>query len=499
MKKTLALMTAAILCFSTASCSSKNNSSDDKSSDTESSYSVTKNAADSDDASSDSMTDTSPEANAKSDKKQSSSAGNTFLTLTQSDFTDVNMKFQQSTEKPPVDIHHVDLSKLDFGAVDPPCKDPDVRDQFYPFLDMDLEDADESTKKYYELEKQRFEKKECGHVDTFTVSGDLLYLAIRFDSNCVEPHCSMLFEYNISTEKLRKVTEFSGIDHSYGIIDVTVMNGDIFCILTDEEMQALYRIDLSDGSKELLIHGDFSYFYGNYDNKLILGNIDNEIYSTHQSFAEFDVITKELKDISDQAVGKSFPLIRKDGTTYATRQEDNNLTIHTPYYSIDTDLRGIELLSADPEHCIVSKSSSDSSMGRRLYMYDIPSRQRYIVDTYAESADFVASGNTLLHYRYGLSCILPSLGREFFLYDDPDAVFSYYESMAKEIDGKLYATLISHDSLSFENDGIVYHVNSDDLSPVSDKIAEYISNDGELLYVMNSVPSLKELIWINQE
>ena len=406
MKKILSLFTSAVVCFCSFSCQNNNNISDNS----------------------------VPDSDQSAVQEPEILEDYPFMELSASDFSDITVSLQQNKGDPPFDLKHIDLSGLDLGQETPACFLPDVVDTYHHI------NAEPDTESYnYQMKfRQDMNAPTSADITAFTVKDDRVFFGASFDKFCNPSHHSAIFEYDTSSGNVRKIVEFVLNENGGNISDLAFADDCLFAISNYDNNCFLHKINVSSGDDEIISDDDFAMF-GDYDDeKLIISTYLDDNNEFH--LYEYVFSSGELREF--KPFDTDYSSLTPDLLSYTTIDRESHSTIiHTPFYSINTGLRNVELISADKEICNVVEKVADSNYFKSIiHQYNIRSRQCFVLDTLSTNDEFYASGDLIIKNSYGTSIIVPSIGQEFFMMpQDMDNEFQEYDilSKSKYINGSL--------------------------------------------------------------
>ncbi|MBQ1464781.1 MAG: hypothetical protein IIZ18_08230, partial [Ruminococcus sp.] len=131
--------------------------------------------------------------------------------LTDEDFKTITLNITSTDDPPPLQLHELDLSALDFGERLSPCKAEGEREKHFniyvtgnPEMQKEIEDN------YNKLADTPYE----GKVFRVLPTEDKLFIGVDYDDLCYGMHDWSIFSYDIASGELEELHEFSDADTS---------------------------------------------------------------------------------------------------------------------------------------------------------------------------------------------------------------------------------------------------------------------------------------------
>jgi len=368
------------------------------------------------------------------------------------DFKTINVNITKTENEPPVQLHSMVTSDIDFGERISPCKGEKYRDKYKPVFD-DENNADDENREYMEQADAEWEKS-CtepakGSVGFWCQFGNDMYTAVSYDQYCTDGlHEVSIFRINGLTGEKTEIYRHSDPVRSFDVNDLYVYHDRIYIYLEDQ----LAYIDEDKGELVKIDHlNDYSgYFVENDADRLLVvsfkartqevpddyepktgeeilaeangkksvylgeDRILSEYFPDEDRWSELSrvSITKdeanEIDDISTtlpQIYGKLFAWPEKP-------EGKRKYDVVTDEYRISTGLTGLDILYADHDRLAVRLSSKNI-----VHIFDIAKMEHYVIDCTSLGVNSEYFGGGLFAFPSGMSgtlyYIMPELGLTF--------------------------------------------------------------------------------------
>jgi len=357
-----------------------------------------------------------------------------FRELSFEDFKDVNMNIRAENGMPPFDVHSINLADFDFGEKMSPCKAENVRDEFMNDYSMDAE----YNRKYKEYCDKICSDSAKGLVSNAVMGDGKIFLEVNYDNYCYN-HCKSLFSYDIQTEKLVELIEFSSLEDEWfdfiSWIDGKLVAGKHILKEYSENGNSiyeniLYQIDTSNGDcKELFSET------GKYHNMSVVGNHiltfsinSKDDDNTVISYYEYNFDTGKLENIYSCENDYLYPILYNDEILFdvVTENDDSTVSVNTPDYIIKTDhnTNTLEYKNISPDMVSLVVNNKLSYVDdRTLYVYNLNTMERYICDFDGYGSEFSNIGKNMISYSHIMNSknflyfIMPRIGTAFKMYE----------------------------------------------------------------------------------
>ena len=331
------------------------------------------------------------------------SAEQEYLELTEDDFTLVELNHDVTESSPPIDIHSVDLSDLDFGKRISPCKLTEYYDD-YAITKHDYTDTD-SKDKYDSYLKKLIDTPCGGMVEKAVYSDGKYFFLVNYDDLC-GCHDWSIYSYDIEKGDLKELVSYTGTEYGSSSFSLMATHGKLFYPVTyytgDKKSETYITGLVNVGeSKTFIVSGNDSYKksvvlsfdlatgeeeeVGTFDGTvLMMEETEKSLNISYHSgtnkyvmWKEYDFVTKELSDCHTIA-GSGVKVLCDRISAEITGGNENGkytpITVKTPNYTISTDLIDCK------EVCVWKDKVSiitEGALGMSwMYTYDIKSREK---------------------------------------------------------------------------------------------------------------------------
>ena len=358
---------------------------------------------------------------------------NLFQTYTESDFTDITVPLKYIEDEPPVVLKSFDIPDLDFGERISPCKQSEDPSQYDPISGQNayrwtdengVEHIPEST--YMKL----LDTPEPGMLTGAAYADDKVYLTVSYDNYCSGCHEWSIYEYNIATEDMREVYNYSGTDNEYGIgiwLEPTIADNKLLlsCWSPTEYEQPEQRtdfrvvaIDLATGEDEVIYKGEnYVQISIGRDKVMFCETESND--DSHRTISltikEYDIKTGDIRTITENEETKVYNSAISELSAYIRKPVDaRRCELVTEKYCIQTSLTNADVLYASDKKAIIVTDGDKSVM----HTYDLERMEHYVTDFGGESVRFAAYGERIIYSdtlnsgdsEGNIYCIIPEMG-----------------------------------------------------------------------------------------
>ena len=328
-----------------------------------------------------------------------------YLELTEEDFTQVDLFFDVTDAEPPIDIHCVDLSGLDFGQRISPCKKSDG----YMDYAYNLGYTDPEWQKHYDDAVKKLAETPCsGMLDDIVYSDGKFFFLINFDDLCGR-HDWSIYSYDVKTGSSKELITHSDTKMISTYHALIPWRGRLYypvsCSDTSVSMRdkaTICSLDFEGGNEneELEFEGDV-YNMESTKNSLLIDLSDEiEIKSYHW---EYDLVTKELstRDISysiDDNENTDNEVFCDGVPARITGGIENGkyspVIIETQYYTLITDIIDYsDIFLWKDKVSIICKDVYNPS---KMNTYDLKKRERLKMDVTFDYSGAIQTEDGLL-------------------------------------------------------------------------------------------------------
>lgn len=297
--------------------------------------------------------------------------GTGFRTFTDDDFKTVNVALSYPDKIPPVELTSFLIPEHDYGERLSPCKKADSpSDYFFISNDPSFEEGN------------FLETPEKGVPINAFLRGDKIYTVVNYDNMCYFGHEWAIYSYDTLKTKFDEVYSYSELSETYSRWYTSFMIGNklVQTIVKDEYVDyqssptTIRTIDFESGEeKDVYVSEEPMSIYGNGTNKVLLF-----IFEEDTVLKEFDIETGEERVIAkdSDSEGEHMDMAAmSDIPAYVCRDNiEPGIKLATEYYSIETELIGVDIVYASEKRFIARQS-----MGRNeMHTYDLEKMEHYV-------------------------------------------------------------------------------------------------------------------------
>ena len=350
-----------------------------------------------------------------------------YKEFSEDSFNTIEVNLNVTDKEPPLTMHQLNTSQIDFGSVIPPCKAEKYRDRYR------TDKSDYEDEEYQKFIREKWEKSctepQKGDIYCSCIDGNTFYIEVEYDNNCLGHHESAIFRVDGLTGEKEEVFRHSDPENSLIIWQLYSVNGVLY-VLTREK--GLYYLD--EEKKELvnILEAEESrnysaYVMGNSAGRLLIRESinhtedvpkDYKTESGHYTYSddgenyyiitgcdykvkEFDFSSKTWTELYsayedygengfDSISGsKECPFIY--GELFAWKEKPENsrkYDVCTESYKVSTGLTGCDILYASDKKLVLRQGSKASSSETSfVHVFDLESSTHYIIDYSGLGAD----------------------------------------------------------------------------------------------------------------
>ena len=325
-----------------------------------------------------------------------------FLTLSDTDFKDINVPVKLNESEPPDEVKYIDLEGLDFGEKLPVCASADNWKDYYPdWLYEDVPDMSDIELKWRDIMQEPQE----GQIEEYTFGDGAVYFFVSYDTNCSQwNHSTAFFRYDIESGELKEITAVDSLDRAVHMAQCTLkyFNGKLYYIgdIPDGENSVhycVYSVDTETG--EINVTFDDEAFSDrnapNYPLDTLVCD-DGHLYAVDVTFGKGSDITDQVIYELNSETGEwntvfmghdmYKPAVICNGKIATINRNDSKkICVHTDSYDFVSPYRSAVLVYADAKEVALLQSDrlSSNNGGRSitdnstLQVFDLEKREHY--------------------------------------------------------------------------------------------------------------------------
>ncbi|HRU96714.1 MAG TPA: hypothetical protein P5092_04635 [Ruminococcus sp.] len=426
MKKFIIIALVSLMTLTSCKNNNKDSSSEQISADTAATTSAdTVQAEKSTETGKSTSTESSPEANSTTIESQASDSAEEpaeFIELAENSFSEVTINVTHTDNEPPFEIHSLDLSDLDFGTRETPCRTEKIRD---PYWEASPDDPE------YEEKCREYDEGHAGpdkpRLASYAFDGDTLYLSVLYDDYCYNSHCTVIYSVDAVTKQMTEITELKGTDRDYSVYNLFCVRDKLIGVMYADDQGELVEINKENGSITTLYKSDFDHIHDCDGERVLLVGFVRDIIDSYSYVQEYDMDSGELTMIAPHVDSNEPPMLYGKGTARLEKNEDRTYSVVTDDYRIDTGLRGLRLISAHERDCTVISQDELLGAGRSvLYHYDIDRGERHMLQLTSANTGYFDVGKGIMGFSQGgrLLTAVPDIGQIF--EKEVKGVFGWY-------------------------------------------------------------------------
>lgn len=406
MKRTVLLLTAAMLCISTFSCSNKKDAPESETPE------VTTEAAENDDS-------VNTDDAAGTDADISSGTGG-FRELSFSDFKTVNVKYNKMNEDAPVELNNIVFKNNKKRRS--PCTAEDVIMDYMPEV---LRSALQSSNDVMGMSKDEateymisaYSTPTGGNIVRCAVYDGFAYLVVNYDYLCQDfthDYEIMSLALNDNSAEPEVLYSYSSLENGITISGIYVFRDELFIeqsIADGESSPKLYRVN--NGELELVIDEEHT-IYENTEGRLIVSVDENPF----RSIREYDFDTGEWNELFQCGYNNDFAV---HGSHYAAVElnDEREVCVCSDLFRLQTDIRGGHILGFSDDKVFIYRVENNTYTKAYLYTYDFSTMECYYTEIVAYGEVLKLFGEHILLTTsdrwYDLNYFVPELGASFTL------------------------------------------------------------------------------------
>lgn len=333
--------------------------------------------------------------------------------LTDEDFKTITLNITSTDDPPPLQLHELDLSTLDFGERLSPCKAEGEREKHFniyvtgnPEMQKEIEDN------YNKLADTPYE----GKVFRVLPTEDKLFIGVDYDDLCYGMHDWSIFSYDIASGELKELHEFSDADTSNYNYDSQFMlcagrlliGMSTFKLTKDaagmeiheNDGTVIYEINQETGELTELIRCQDHLNGSEIDGKIVLAH-DEEIPGTDPEnperewvYSTLDPDTLEMEEIlrtNDYIFGYT------NNGMITVNHDNNDMTITGDDFALKLDKFGIyNNVIGDKVYILSNDQSIAYTNSYTLSIYDTKKMECTVSNMDGYGHNYQAAGNGIL-------------------------------------------------------------------------------------------------------
>ena len=374
-----------------------------------------------------------------------------YREFSEDSFTTLDVTLRVTDDEPPLKVHSINVSELDFGEYIPPCKAEEYRDRYRTYY-SNIGDEEYREKAEKEWEKSCTEPHK-GDVYDIIVDGNDLYMTVRYDTMCTDVHETAIFRVNGLTGEQEELFRHSAPESSLYLNEMYMIKGVLYvntkerglCYLDEEKSELVTILPSPDEVKS------YTGILPNSADRLLIREVVNiteevpEDYKPQNGQNSYSNDGEHYYIItgSDIAV-KEYDFESKTwNVLYTAHKESENADDDCPYifgelfawkekpensrkydvctenYRVSTGLTGCEIIYADDKKLVVKLGSASTTSDTKIvHVYDLENSMHYVIDYDGLGAkNCKSAGDGLVIFPAGMTgtvyYIIPELGLTF--------------------------------------------------------------------------------------
>lgn len=346
---------------------------------------------------------------------------------TDADFTDIAVNVNNAGGAMPVEVKEYDVSDMIFEEKLSPCKKDGVREEMYKRMAEAYEEAHYYSEEYIQQELEMYSGPEHGRVIAAALGMGVIYVAVSYDNYCpIYCHSYEIWTYRLSDGGMQLKYVYESADRAASVSDMRYVGETLYLevyscdtadVTRENEEHSLMRLNEETEVLETVYDDEFVLMLHDSGDRLMIRRLNgNEYYSdSEKTVLEYDPETQKWTE-RYSCNGGGHPLCNGSNFIHYEIREEGYYTYYDivgESFRINTETKGAPAAYiGNCVVCSVNTANSGTSDSDTLYVYDLDTMERYIMDIGSYNVFCRVGDGLILRNSVGdeFYCLIPQLG-----------------------------------------------------------------------------------------